>query len=165
VAQTVLDDNSNFCDQYSKIINFINKDSCAKKKFPVRKFKIHIDSTVGYGIGCPFMNNFYLSETLHLNLTNLSINDSLLRIEWEKLNQEEYRNSNLKVASSCLKQANRKKKNNNINLRFARKNENVVFVNASRIYKHDRDTNGIFYLFFFDEKNNIKRVYRDNWIE
>jgi len=45
-AQTNLADNDQFCNQYLKIINFIKSDSCAKKEFPIKKFKIQIDSIV-----------------------------------------------------------------------------------------------------------------------
>lgn len=164
-AQRNIADNGQFCDQYSKIINFFKNDSCAKKEFPIKKFKIQIDSTVGYGIGFPIMAMFYISEQLQVNLINFNDKDSISKSMWEKLGNEEYENRNVKVTSICLKFANCKEKNKNINLGFARKNEFVVFVNASRIYNYARHTNGIFYLFFFDEKNNIKHVYQKNWIE
>ncbi len=164
-AQTNLKDNDAFCDQYSKIVELISNDSIARIEFPFKNFAFQIDSKLSFGIGFPFMTRFYIAETLGIDPKNLDLKDSVVIKLWIETEKEDYNKRKIFENSLCLTEIQGKESDYNVYLSFSRKSDKVVFVNASRIYKYPRHTNGIFYLFFFNENNNIDKIYRDNWIE
>jgi hypothetical protein len=164
-AQTNLKDNDIFCNQYSKILEFISNDSSAKKEFPFKPLIFQLDNKVRYGIGGPIMNKFYVAQTLGIETANLSLKDSTVIALFTKLEIEESYNINMMETSKCLSELQDQDLHYNVRLRFERKNEKVVFVDSSRIYDHQRHSNGIFYLFFFDNENNIVKAYSEDWIE
>jgi hypothetical protein len=164
-AQTDLKDNHLYCEQYSTIIDLISNDSIAKIEFPFKKFVFQIDDRISYGIGSPFMTRFYVGEILGISIEDLNLKDSVIAKLWAEVEKEDYSKTDLSELSLCLSKLQTKNRGFNIYLSFARKSDRIVFVNSSRIYNHSRHTNGVFYLFFFDDKNILHKVYRNTWIE
>jgi hypothetical protein len=99
IAQINLKDNELFCEQYSKIIDFISVDTSAKEEFPFKKLNFQIDNIIGYGIGAPFMTKYYIFQTLGIETNKLDSKDSTITEIWKNLEKEEYENTRIKEQS------------------------------------------------------------------
>src|SRR5690606_28277248 len=64
----------------------------------------------------------------------------------------------------CLNALN-KSRNPNISVKFGYKEENVLLVETGRIFIEPKHSFGLTHLFFFNDQNEIERVFYSNWIE
>jgi hypothetical protein len=162
-AQIALADNEKYCTQYRDIIAFIAKDSLASKLFDNISLKFKINNTVNYGVGGQVMISDYLKGIL--NIDKIIPGDSAVKVLWANTFNEEIEFNKLSIHSKCLEGIIPYEQNPNIEIEFSRKSDTIVFVEASIIKQKPSYGKGMMYLFFFSNDDQIKRVFKKDFIE
>jgi len=162
-AQVALADNEKYCTQYKAVITFIEKDSLATKIFDSNLPKFKINNTVNYGVGGQVMISDYIKGML--NIDRIISGDSVVNALWAKTSKEEKEFNKLSYNSNCLKGIIPYEQNPNIEIKFSRKSDNIVFVDASIIKQRSSYGKGMLYLFFFSNDGQIERTFKRDFIE
>ena len=163
LSQVDLADNEKYCSQYKTVIEFITKDSLARKVFDSNLIKLKINNTINYGIGAQVMISYYIKGTL--NIDQISSSDSAVKTIWIKTSKEEKEFSQLTYNSNCLKEIIPFEQNPSIEIKLSRKSYSIVFVEASIIKNKPSYGKGVFYLFFFSNEGQINSIFKKDFIE
>jgi hypothetical protein len=107
----------------------------------------------------------FIFETTVVLPDNVKANDTNCNNLYNETLRDEIEKPRNTSSSKCLKDLQRRRIKYNIEICFYRKSDQVIFVYTRRLHNHPSFSNGIVYLFFFDENNNIRKVYRSIWIE
>lgn len=156
---------SDNCDQYERVINYFKTDTTFNSYFNGIKLKFRIKEKVGSGGVYPFMTYEYVAGELGLDdkKSVFSQDTSTLHSMARKIEQEEYSDTT-EFLLTCLSEYS-VKRNAKIYVNFYRKDNDVLVVYTGRLYKKPRHTYGMIHLFFFDEKDNIRKVFETDWVE
>jgi len=153
------------CGQYKKVINYFESDTTFSSYFDKVKLKFKVRENIGSGGIYPFMTYDYIAGKLGLNDKKLIFaqDTAIIQPMARQLEKEEYSDTT-EYVMNCLPDL-RTKRNAKIYVNFYRKDKNVLSVYTGRIYRKPRHTYGMMHLFFFNNNNEIKRVFESTWIE
>lgn len=147
------------CNIYSLIIKHLHKDSTELKKyFGIDSIRIKSNSKVILSAYSPiFLKKEYLLEILKKNDFTADLQDKKVITLIDSLQKASAQAKTIQV--DCLRTRDDL---NNLQVSFF-KDENAVAVDVSLLTKGYQK--GVYFLFFFDENNNIRRTYKTEWIE
>ena len=155
----------NECLQFENVIEYLKFDSTFTARFNKVKLKFKIGHKVRSGGVYPFMVNEYIVGKLELeDEAEIDNQDSvLIESMYDEVVNDEFRDT-MSYISTCITKLV-VKRNTKIFVNFCRKDEDVLCVYTSRIYRKSKYPYGMIHLFFFDEDNKIKRVFDSTWVE
>lgn len=153
------------CFQYGKVLNYLKQDSIFQSYYSKVKLKFKICEEVGEGGVSPAMTRAYVAGKLGYDdeVSFYRLDSSLVYPMARKIEKEERLDTN-KYILNCLSEI-KVKRNPKIKVDFYRKDPDVILVHTERIYKKARHTYGMIHLFFFDDEDNIQKVFDVTWIE
>jgi len=153
------------CEQFSKVIDYFETDTTFKEYYKNVKLKFHIGGKFDSGGIYPFMLHKYLVGKLGLEDEEQLYNQdtSIIYPMYRQLLREDYADTT-EYYLNCLTDLGTKRKAN-IFVNFYRKDKNVLTVYTGMIFKKPRHTFGMIHLFFFNENNDIEKVFETTWIE
>ena len=151
------------CVQLENVFKYISSEKNQSDFFKVRKIKFSVNPKIRTSKGIPFLIDKYYSYKLGLTPDKLNSADTTLRNSIFRENQKKLLEKDTNYIVKCFK--DRKVKNPNIYLAFNRIDSLTLSVVTSRLYKSNRHTFGKYYIFIFTSDNEIKKVFKTNWIE
>jgi hypothetical protein len=153
-AQIDFHDNDAYCAQYQQIYRYIMGDSTFLSVYHKNEKKIFISDSIRYGVGHPFMTNFYLAHNNGFSEDALNLKDSTYLKQWRQIEKDEYKNTN-PIYSPCLHQLSDANKCD-IYIDFTRKDETTVAVWIKPCRKLNSFKEfGLLYLFIFSDKEIV----------
>jgi hypothetical protein len=154
------------CTQFEKAISYLKSDTTFLSCYSGVKLRFEVSDEVGSGGLYPFMIHEYVAWKLGLeNQDELQTLDTSLVYPLVREAEREDLSNRPSNILSCLSEMGTKR-NPKIYLSFSRMREdNVLLVFSSRIYKRPRHTFGMIHLFIFNKSDDILKVFDTRWIE
>ena len=149
------------CEQFNKAFEYIEASFQQKE---TNYKKLQIDTIVQQWSGIPLMIPEYYAYKMGIRKTEFQKLDTATRNEIFRKNQEDLMRIHSSYSIACFNSVQYKRPNHRLS--FIRISDESIGVWIVRIKKNrKKHTNGKYFIFIFNNKNQIEKVIETTWTE